>query len=72
MEYLKSVLNLLKNLWERLGDVVFDQRELRVMLEVGHVRRSAGAEVVDCHHLVATSEKRIGHMRPDEPSSAGQ
>ena len=55
-----------------LRDVVFDQGEGLVVGEVGDVLTSAGAQIVDGHHLVATGEQRVGHVGTDEARTTSQ
>ena len=56
---------------DRLGDVVLDELEPRVVEERRDVAARAGQQVVDADDLVAVVEESLAKMRPDEPRPAG-
>ena len=48
-----------------------DQLEVAVVQQMGHVRPSAGEEIVDADHLAAVAQKALAQVRADETGAPG-
>jgi hypothetical protein len=56
---------------ERLADILFYQREPRILVQVGQVGRTPGGKIVYPHYMVALGKKGIAQMRAEEAGGAG-
>ncbi len=54
---------------DRLGDVVFDESERRVINKLCNVAPAAGQKVVHADDFVAITHESLAKVRPDEPRS---
>ena len=54
-----------------LADVVPDQAETTAATEMRQVLGTAGAEVIERHHLVAVREQTVAQVRAEEAGAAG-
>src|SRR5205085_5969548 len=67
----REVINLIDFQQDRLGHVVAQQLEARIVQQVEDVFATAGEKVVEAQHFVVFAEQPLAKMRADKTRAAG-
>ena len=57
--------------FQRLDDVGFDERVVRIAAQMGDVFRLAGDEIVDADDFMALAQEQVGQVRAEKARGAG-